>query len=89
MAWYKVKQGDSYIIIPDGNNIYYPIETFPEGNKAYLEDSVQNIALAIQVKIGSTDKYRIAEMADAIRSLSSGLHATQVQIYTARYTVVS
>ena len=89
MAWYKVKQGDSYIIIPDGNNIYYPIDTFPEGNKAYLEDSVQAIAMVIQNKTGTSDKYKISEMAGAISGLKDGgLDATYVDITISDYTVV-
>lgn len=86
MAWYKVRQGNGYIIIPDGNDIYYPISELPEGNKAYMEPSVQDIANAIQATAHTEERWKISEMADAIRGLNTGLHATRMLIYSAEYT---
>ena len=73
---------------PDGNNIEYPISQAPSGDKAYLESSIQDISLAIQTEASSGDKYKVSEMADAIRALHSGLNATQLMIYTAEITNV-
>ena len=42
------------------------------GNKLYEESSVQAIATAIRAKNGSTNKYKIAEMAGAIDSIQAG-----------------
>ena len=86
MAWYEVKRGNSGPEIPDGNNIEYPISQAPSGDKAYLEYSVQEIANAIQATAGTSDTYKIAEMANAIRGLNTGLHATNMLIYSADYT---
>ena len=84
MAWYEVKRGGASI--PDGNNIEYPISQAPSGDKAYLESAVQDIANAIQATAGTSDTYKIAEMADAIQGLNAGLHATKMLIYSAEYT---
>lgn len=86
MPWYEVKRGNSGPLIPDGNNIEYPISTMPVGDKAYLENSVQDIANAIQATAGTSDKYKIAEMAGAIRGLNTGMHATRLLTYSATYT---
>lgn len=88
MAWYEVKLNGDGSDIPDGNNIQYPISQAPSGDKAYLENSIQDISLAIQTEASSGDKYKVSEMAAAIRALHSGLNATQLMIYTAEITNV-
>ena len=40
-------------------------------NKLYEESAIQNIASAIREKNGSTDTYKISEMADTIRAIQS------------------
>lgn len=86
MPWYEVKRGNSGPLIPDGNNIEYPITTPPEGDKAYSESAIQNIGTAIQATAGTSDTYTVAEMADAISGLNTGLHATRLIIYSDTYT---
>lgn len=71
---------------PDGNDVEYPISQLPTGDKAYLESSIQDISLAIQIQASTGEKYKVSEMADAIRALNSGLNATQLMVYTAEIT---
>ena len=41
-------------------------------NKLYEETSIRNIAKAIREKSGSTDTYKVSEMAQAIKTLQTG-----------------
>lgn len=41
-------------------------------NKLYEESSVQAIAQAIREKNGSTDTYKVSEMAEAVRAIQTG-----------------
>jgi hypothetical protein len=45
--------------------------------KLYTEEYVNNIALAIQAKTGTSDKYRISEMPAAIQAIDTGLRPEQ------------
>lgn len=54
--------------------------------RVYTEDYVQDIANAIREKNKKTNKYKISEMAAAIRQLGGGLNETEVIINTAEYT---
>ena len=86
MGWIRCSGGGGGTPTPDGNNIYYPISGTPSGDKAYAEESVQDIADAIQYTTGISDTYKIAEMADVIRGLDFGIKATKIHFYTAEYT---
>ena len=41
-------------------------------NKLYEENDIQNIANAIRAKNGSTDKYKVSQMSDAVSNIGSG-----------------
>ena len=41
-------------------------------NKLYEETDIQNIANAIREKAGTTDTFKVSEMADAISNIESG-----------------
>ena len=43
-----------------------------ETRKVYNEIDINNIAKAIQQKAGSTDKYKVSEMAEAIMNIPTG-----------------
>lgn len=68
--------------IPDGNNIEYPIALPSSENKQYVENVVNEIALAIDM-----GDMKIAQMPDAIRNIRDcGLIATRLVFATAEYT---
>lgn len=46
-------------------------------NKLYEETAIQDIASAIREKNGSTDTYKVAQMGNAIRGISSGIDVSQ------------
>lgn len=55
--------------------------------KLYTEAYIQDIANAIRALNKKTDKYKVSEMATAIRSdLGGGLSATHIIINTFEYT---
>lgn len=82
MAWYEVKLVGEGSTIPDGNNIIYPIALPSTENKQYVENVVNEIALAIDM-----GDMKIAQMPDAIRNIRScGLIPTRLVFATSEYT---
>ena len=74
--------GNSGPEIPDGNNIIYPVALPSTENKQYVENVVNEIALAIDM-----GDMKIAQMPDAIRNIKDcGLIATRLVFATAEYT---
>lgn len=55
------------------------------GNKLYNESSVQNIANAIRAVNGTTNTYKIGDMANAISSISTGLDWSELNYDTSGY----
>lgn len=49
-------------------------------NKLYEENDIQNIANAIRAKNGSTDKYTVSQMSDAVLKISGGTRSLNVQV---------
>ena len=50
-------------------------------NKLYEETDIQNIANAIREKAGTTDTFKVSEMADAVANIQTGSVGKDVFTY--------
>lgn len=57
--------------------------------KLYTEAYIQNIADAIRASNGTTNKYKVSQMAEAIQALpvGAGLKATDLNVQTVVYSI--
>lgn len=67
----------------DGNEIVYPVESPISDNKLYIEDDINNIALALEQNL------TLSEMAPIVRALKGGLNATKFIVHSDTYTEVT
>jgi hypothetical protein len=62
--------------VPSGDAIEYPVENIPAGEqKAYTEQFVSNIAVAINGILGESGSYTVQEMSGAITTEIGGIIA--------------